>query len=177
MRAWCLIVALMAAGPVLTAQERAAWHADVSAGPFIEAWDRNQWREALVTAAIGLDRRVWRGLSVRIEGLGARVSQRGDDAWLAGFTVGSRLRGRPARCQPFGDLAVGLSKASTPTPPRGTSFNYLAVATGGVAVATGLGSVELGARWLHISNAGREGNGRNPDIQALGLTAGIGWRW
>lgn len=152
------------------------WAADLTGLGLAEAWDRNESREAIVGLAVGADRRIWRGLSARIEGLASRVLQTGADAWLTGFTVGSRARVRQGRLRPFADLAVGLSYASADTPPRGTASNYLIVAGGGVSVRMGGAAVELGARWLHISNNGRQGRHRNPDIQALGVTVGLGLR-
>jgi hypothetical protein len=31
----------------------------------------------------------------------------------------------------------------------------------------------MGITWLHLSNNSLEGRGHNPDIQAVGLTAGV----
>jgi hypothetical protein len=33
--------------------------------------------------------------------------------------------------------------------------------------------VTVTGRWLHASNNGREGRGRNPDVQALGVVIGV----
>ena len=51
----------------------------------------------------------------------------------------------------------------------------LIIAGGGIEIPTGQVSLELGARWFHMSNNGREGASRNPDIQSLGMIIAIGW--
>jgi len=73
------------------------------------------------------------------------------------------------------DLAVGLSDSTVAVPKRGTTFNYLIVGGAGVELPGRAMTVDLGLRWLHVSNNGREGSGRNPDIQSLGITAGVSW--
>lgn len=143
---------------------------------FAEAWDYNESKESLAGAIVGAHRRVWKALSVRAEGVLLRVAQAETKGWLRGFTLGTRTHFGVARIQPFMDLGVGMSDATTPIPPRGTRVNFLAVAGGGVQVHMRERiSLNVSARWLHVSNNGREGHGRNPDIQALGAVIGIGW--
>ena len=134
----------------------------------------NEAREALAGAMAGIDRRVWKALALRTEGVILRVSQTGRDAWLRGFTIGIRNRWQPGRVTPFVELAAGLSASTRPVPPNGTASNYLLMSGGGVEIPLGRGSLDLGARWFHVSNNGRGGN-RNPDIQTLGLFIGVGW--
>jgi hypothetical protein len=150
---------------------------DVAATVLREAWDFNESTEWLSGALAGLDRRMWRGLAVRGEAVALRVAQQGDDAWLVGFTVGTRVRWNHAGLRPLIDLAVGLSDATTAVPPRGTAFNYLATLGAGVEMPARGALVSVTGRWLHASNAGREGNHRNPDIQSLGVVFGIGWEF
>ena len=140
---------------------------------FGEAWDYNESTEWLTGVMVGVDRRVWRGLAIRAEALVQRVFQEGENAWLAGGTVGARARWRRRTTSPVLDIAVGLSDANRPVPPRGTSFNYLALIGAGVEMPLGRLSATVTGRWLHASNAGREGNHRNPDIQSLGLVFGV----
>jgi lipid A 3-O-deacylase PagL len=140
-----------------------------------EAWDRNESSEALVGLLVGIDRRLWKGIAFRTEGLLMHVEQSGPDAWLRGFTIGSRARWSRSFGRPFVDVGVGLSHATAETPPRGTSSNYLIVSGGGVELDAGRMTLEVGARWLHVSNNGRDGRARNPDIQALGVSVAVGW--
>lgn len=154
---------------------RGAWHIDLAGSVFAEAWDLNESTESLSGAIVGVDRHIWRAIAVRGEALLVRVAQRGDDAWLRGVTGGTRIRWTRARVRPVIDVAVGVSNSTMRVPLRGTRFNYLAVI--GSGIETQLRSVVLTVtgRWLHASNNGREGRGRNPDIQALGVVIGVGW--
>ena len=74
----------------------------------------------------------------------------------------------------FWELDVGVSKAETYVPPRGTRFNYLALGGGGATVRLRHGGHLLaGLRWIHVSNNGLAGRHRNPDIEAVGPYGGI----
>jgi hypothetical protein len=174
MRAWSLgIVALVViTGPAAHAQAP-RWHLDAGAAGLVEAWDYNESREAIAGVTAGVDARVWKLLAVRTEGLVLHVTQSGRDAWLRGVTLGVRGRWHHTPLRPFVELAGGISTTTAPVPPRGTSFNYLLVSGGGVAVPLRGAALDLGLRWLHVSNNGREGRHRNPDIQSLGVTAAV----
>lgn len=149
---------------------------DVSGGAWHEAWDVNARRESLAGIVVGSDIVAWRRVSVRSEALVVRVMQEGSDAWVRGFTIGSRVHWRQAMPRPFVDIAVGLSNATLPTPPGGTRFNYLALAGVGVELRmSAQTALIISGRWLHVSNNGRDGRTRNPDIQSLGALAGIRW--
>ena len=166
---------LLLLGGTAGAQER-PWHLDGAVAALAEAWDYNESRESLAGATFGIDRDIWRRVAARSEVLLLRVRQRGHDGWLRGFTIGSRARwpGRPG--SPFVDVAVGLSHATVAVPLRGTTFNYLAVIGGGIDIPVNAVQLCIGARWLHVSNNGREGRGRNPDIQSIGAVVGVGWK-
>lgn len=159
---------------LVLAQSPEVWHVDLSASIFREAWDENERTEWLAGVGAGVDRQVWRALALRAELVALRVQQ-ARVAWLRGFTVGTRARWRRARVQPIADVAVGLSHSTEEVPLRGTRFNYLAVIGAGIETAVGRQRVSLTGRWLHVSNNGREGRDRNPDIQSLGLVVGLGW--
>jgi hypothetical protein len=148
---------------------------DVGGVVLREVWDLNGSTESLAGAAAGIDRQVWRGVALRGEALALHVDQAGGNAWLRGFTVGTRTRWRTRQVRPFVDIAVGLSNATLPVPPTGTRVNYLAVI--GAGIERRLGSVVLAVtgRWLHASNNGREGRHRNPDTQSLGALVSVGW--
>ena len=170
----CTLVSL--SGTALSAQGR-CWNVDLAATALVEAWDQNEHREALGGIIAGIDRPAWRGLALRGEALVARVRQRGNDAALGGITVGTRLRWRAGGTRPFLDVGVGFAKASARIPVRGTTSNYVALAGGGIEVPLQRVSAALGARWLHLSNNGRAGRDRNPDIQALGFIVAVGWSY
>jgi hypothetical protein len=169
------IVALVVPGGATVSAQASDWSVSGGALALVEAWDYNEAKESLAGVFLGVDRRVWRRMSARVEGLALRVQQSGPDAWLRGFTLGTRARWPHTPLRPFVELAVGLSDSTTVVPVRGTSFNYLMVSGGGVAVPAGNATLELGARWLHVSNNGRDGNHRNPDIQSLGLVVAVVW--
>jgi hypothetical protein len=152
------------------------WQLDLAWTLLGEAWDENESTEWLSGGIAGIDRRVWRGIAIRGELLAVKVFQPGDDAWLWGVTAGSRVRWRNRTVSPVVDVAVGVSDATRPIPPRGTSFNYLAVIGAGFELPPAAPRVTVTGRWLHASNNGREGRGRNPDIQSLGLVFSVGWR-
>jgi hypothetical protein len=59
-------------------------------------------------------------------------------------------------------------------PERGTRFNYLLQAGGGLSRPLGR-RVDFIAnlRLLHLSNASLNGPAHNPDIEAIGLHAGV----
>lgn len=159
------------------ASAQGTWHIDVGVAAFREAWDFNESTESLGGVVAGVDRRVWKGLSLRGELLALRVMQEADDAWLLGFTVGTRIRWGQERVRRVMDVAVGVSDATRPVPPRGTSFNYLAVIGAGVETPLRSAVVSVTGRWLHASNNGREGRHRNPDIQSVGAVVSVGWEY
>jgi hypothetical protein len=140
-----------------------------------EAWDGNGSTESLVGVAGGVDRRIWRALTVRAEGTALRVWQESDDAWLAGGTVGTRWRWGEGRWRPMLDVAVGVSQSTKAVPPGGTRFNYLALIGAGAERRVGPINLGVTGRWTHVSNNGREGRHRNPDIQSLGALVSVGW--
>jgi hypothetical protein len=169
------IVALVVACSTTVNAQASDWSVSGGTVALVEAWDYNEAKESLFGVVVGVDRRIWRRMSARAEGLALRVRQIGEDAWLRGFTVGTRARWPQARLRPFVELAVGLSDSTAIVPVRGTSFNYLLLSGAGVEVPAGNATFELGARWLHVSNNGRDGNHRNPDIQSLGLVVAVVW--
>ena len=169
------MVALVAASGVSASAQAASWHADVGGTVLVEAWDLNESGESLAGVVVGLDRRLWRGIAVRTEAHATHVEQAGADAWMRGITVGTRGRWYRPYGRPFVDLPFGWSNASRETPPRGTASNYLILSGAGIEIPAGAVSLELGARWFHVSNNGREGARQNPDTQSLGMIIAVGW--
>jgi hypothetical protein len=152
-----------------------AFRVDVGVLVLREAWDRNGSTETLAGLAAGVDRRIWRVVALRGEVIALRVLQDRQDAWLGGFTLGTRMRWGGNQWRPFVDVGVGLANATERVPPTGTRFNYLAVIGGGMDRRVGPLILAVTGRWLHASNNGREGRHLNPDIQALGALVSVGW--
>lgn len=164
--------------PASASAQTPVWRLDVAASAVVEAWDLNGGRESLAGVTAAVERQVWRPVGVRAETLALRVRQAGPDRWLRGVTLGGRARWGSGRVTPFVDLAVGLASAAGPVPPGGTTRNYLALAGAGARVPlSARWGLDLGGRWFHVSNNGREGRHRNPDIQALGATIAVGWSY
>ena len=107
------------------------------------------------------------------------VSQRANDTWLLGLTFG--IRGRVyhrGRVDVYMEGNVGVSDTAIAAPPRGTRFNYLALASSGLVIRLRTGVFALtGMQWIHISNNSLKGPGRNPDIEAVGPALGLAWRF
>jgi hypothetical protein len=176
MRTLLAILSLIAISGRIAVGQTSDWRVDAAVMALPEAWDYNEARESLMGAGIGIDRHVWGPLAARGEGVVLRVAQNGDDGWLRGVTLGMRARWSRARSSPFLDVAVGPSTATVAIPIRGTTFNYLAVVGAGIEFPLRGIQMAVSARWLHISNNGREGRHRNPDIQTLGAVVGVGWK-
>jgi hypothetical protein len=158
---------------LLTQAQAPNWSVDVGATVLREAWDINDKTETLVGVVAGTDRVVWRDLAVRGEILALRVRQDPDEAWLGGFTLGTRGRWRSGALV---DVAVGMSTATAPVPSGGTRFNYLAIVGAGIEHPAGPLTLTVTGRWFHASNNGSEGRARNPDIQSLGAAVSVGWK-
>ena len=90
---------------------------------------------------------------------------------MLGFMVYAPLEPKESL---FVEFDIGISEADTITPPRGTRVNYLALGGAGGTFALGRRLHLLGViRWVHVSNGGREGRSRNPDIEAVGPQIGV----
>lgn len=136
-----------------------------------EAWNLNGSREWLAGGRAGVWWTFLPRTTLVVEVHGTRIFQQAPhNAFVTALVPLVRIRAvaRPA-WQLFAEIGVGPSWSDTDVPPRGTRFNYYGLAGLGVARRTSRQTrVIAGFRWLHLSNAGREGRDRNPDIQALG---------
>jgi hypothetical protein len=158
---------------------RGRWHFEVEAAAGIEAWNYNISHEELYALSEGVTYGVRNGLVIRAAQRIAYVSQRAEDAVLLGLTIG--VRGRiyqRGRLSAFLQGDVGISHTAIATPPRGTRFNYVALGGGGVMVRVhprihAFSALQL----IHVSNAGVKGPGRNPDIEAIGPSIGLLFRF
>jgi len=173
-------------------QPRTASAADTSRspGPFVrgsvgiefglglldEAWNLNGSREGLVEGSVSVWWAFLNRATLVVDVHATRVFQQPSrDAFVTGVTPGVRFQ--IVRREPwdlFAEIGVGPSWSDTVVPPRGTRFNYLGHT--GIGLSRRLGRQVhgiAGFRWLHLSNNGREGHDRNPDIQAVGGYAAV----
>jgi len=155
------------------------WRFEFDGQGALEAWNYNGSHEELYALGEGLTYGMREGLALRMNQRFIYVSQRGEDAVLLGLTIG--VRGRVyehGRTSAFLQGEVGISHTALAAPPRGTRFNYLAIGGGGVMTRlNGRASLLAALQLIHISNASLKGPGRNPDIEAIGLSAGLNLRF
>lgn len=147
-----------------------AWHLEAGTLGAVETWNLNFSREHMLAGTIGVAYGVKKDFVLVFTLPLFFVAQTGPDAWLLGTTWGLRWRAfERRRVAGFLEGQVGISRASRRTPPGGTRFNYLALSTFGITTRISAGVHLLtGIQWVHLSNNGRAGTGRNPDIEALG---------
>ena len=148
---------------------------EFGAGLLGEAWNLNADREWLLDISASAWWAFATGRGLVFEFHNARVFQTGPEAFVQGFSPLVRWRMlERGNWRLYAEVGPGISWSDRITPPRGTKFNYLF--QGGFGAQRGLGaSTHLLAslRFLHLSNNGREGRGRNPDIDSLGLQTGL----
>src|SRR4029453_11023611 len=140
-----------------------------------EAWNYNEAHEWLIEGSGSMWWAFKKGLAVGIEWQHVRVFQATPNAWVQGFSPLLRWRfvERPA-WNTYVEVGPGISWSDRPAAPRGTVFNYLFQSEAGVMRRlTPSTHAVVAFRFLHISNNGREGLDHNPDIEALGLRAGL----
>ena len=138
------------------------WHFEVQTHAALEAWNYNASHEELYGLEEGITFGLSDGWVLTASQRVYYVSQRANDSWALGLTAGIRRRVyRHARTTAYVEAAVGVSDAAIAAPPRGTRFNYLAVAGGGVLVrARPRVDVVIGLQWVHLSNASLKGCAR-----------------
>ena len=154
---------------------RHAWNLELGGHVAIETWNYNGSHETMYGMWPGFSYGLRRGLTLKVSWPLYYVEQRGADAYLLGATIG--VRGRvagSARAAMFWEFDVGVSKAESHTPPRGTQFNYLALGAVGFSTRIAPRTHLLATlRWVHLSNNGLAGRHRNPDIEAVGPQVGV----
>lgn len=140
-----------------------------------ELWNLNDGREWLLDGTASFAWAFKDGMALVVRFHNIRVFQATENAFVQGFSpiVRWRMRERGS-WRLYAEVGPGISWSDVTVPPRGTKFNYLFEGGGGVQRRLGRNShLVLGATFLHISNNGREGRGRNPDIEAIGPHAAI----
>lgn len=148
----------------------ASWHLELGSHYAIETWNYNNNHEIMAGAVVGVSYGLKKDLALVLTAPLHYVDQRGTNAWLLGATWGVRWRVLGiGRLGVFVEGDVGVSRAETYTPPRGTRFNYLALGGAGLTMRLAPGTHLLtGMTWIHVSNGGFAGRDRNPDIEAVG---------
>jgi hypothetical protein len=156
-----------------------AWHFETEAVAAVEAWNYNISHEEVYGLGQGVTYGLKNGLMLRANQRFAYVSQRAEDAVLLALTIG--VRGRiyqRGRFSAFLQGDLGISHTAIATPPRGTRFNYLAI--GGAGALIGLRPrvhLVTTLQLIHVSNASLKGPSRNPDIEAIGPSIGLLFRF
>jgi hypothetical protein len=151
------------------------WHAEFALQTGLEAWNYNGSHEELYGLQQGVTYGLHDGLVLKAQQRFHYVSQRKNDTWVLGLTVGLRQRlYRRGRASGFLQFEFGVTDAALAAPPRGTRFNYLAIGGGGLIVRLKpalhlVTSLDV----IHLSNASLKGADRNPDIEAIGPTLGL----
>jgi hypothetical protein len=151
------------------------WHVEFGVQAALEAWNYNPSHEELYGLIQGVTYGLRDGLVLTARQRIFYVSQRLNDSRLLGLTAGLRGRiYRRGRASAFWQFDFGVSDAAVATPPRGTRFNYLAMGNAGATIRVARAVHVLASmRLTHISNAGRAGRSRNPDIEAVGPQLGV----
>lgn len=150
---------------------------EVTGVAWFESWNKNLATDRLVGGRIVLGRDwypKWQGIA-ELE-LQRVVVGRDHDAFLSGISGLVRRRlGMVGGLEPFFELGLGAALSTRAVPPRGTSFNFLLQAGGGVVhPITPRTSMIVGTRLWHLSNGGIIRNqSHNPDIEGLGGYVGL----
>ena len=155
---------------------RNAMGIEVAGALLTEAWNSNGTHEVVGEGTFGVNWCFRDGAALVVQFHAAGIAQaRPRAAFLNGLVPAVRFRLFSRKeFTLFFELGAGVSWSDTATPPRGTRFNFLAVASSGFMykLTPQLYAV-ASARLFHLSNASLFGRDRNPDIEALGGTFGI----
>jgi hypothetical protein len=161
-----------AEGPRPASFERGAVGIELGIGSYVESWNLNDnGREWLLDGAFAIWWAPVNRATLLVEFHATRVFQASlRHAFATGLVPVLRLQVLDRRAWDlFAEVGLGRSWSDTAVPAGGTRSNYLALAGLGVSrrIARDT-SAAVGFRWTHLSNNGREGHDRNPDIQGLG---------
>ena len=148
------------------------WSLTLTAGYMNELGPHDQ---EYVNGAVGIHYYVVENLSLGAEFGAWHINQPGNDAfaWSAGVGLRHHFLTREWGSV-FFDVREYAIQADTDVPDDGTSFNYLFLCGGGVSYRMSE-NVHLmaGARYFHLSNAGREGGDTNPSNNGVQGFAGV----
>ena len=150
---------------------------ELGGGAYVEAWNLNGSSEWIVEGTAGGWWTPSDGIMVLGQFHGSHVDQDTvPNAFLKGFSLLTRFRVRNdhRNWDPFLEIGPGMVWSKTEVPATGTRFNFLILAGAGISRRLSARThLTTGFRWFHLSNANRQGRGRNPDIQALGGFAAV----
>ena len=128
-----------------------------------------------IDGAVGVNWYVIENFSLGAEFGAWHVWQPGNDAfaWSAGVDLRHHFFTRPWGSV-FFDTGIFAFQADTDVPDNGTSFNYLFLCGGGLTyrVAENI-HLMAGARYFHLSKAGRQGGDANPSNNGVQGFAGV----
>ena len=128
-----------------------------------------------VDGVLGVNYYVIENLSIGAEFGAWHIWQPGNDAfaWSAGIGLRNHFAVWPGGSV-FFDVGEYALQADTDVPDNGTSFNYLFLCGGGLTLrlANNL-HLMAGARYFHLSNAGRVGGDTNPSNNGVQGFAGV----
>jgi hypothetical protein len=176
-----LLVFLLSSERTAAAQPVDPFERDVRtfefAGNYLpEVWNKNLATDRLAGATFTAGASWAQGWQAVTEfALGRAMLGRGPDALYVGLAGGFRRHvvGR-GRSRVFVDALFGFALANRHVPDRGTSFNWVAQGGGGfMRHLTDHVHLVTGMRVFHLSNAGMQGNDRNPDLEAIGGYGGV----
>ena len=153
---------------------------EVAGGVLTEAWNSNGSHEWIGEGTFGINWTFADGMTLVTQFHAAGISQATPRAaFLNGLVTAARFRlFTRDDWTMFLQVGPGVSWSDTATPPRGTRFNFLLTAdTGFLYQLSPQIHAVMTARLLHLSNASLKGRDHNPDIEALGATFGIYFRF
>jgi len=155
---------------------RQAFGVEVTGALLTEAWNSNGTHEVVGEATFSVNWTFMDGAALVVQFHAAGISQASPRAaFLNGIVPQVRFRVFSRNdFTLFIETGAGVSWSDTTTPPRGTRFNFLLLASSGFMYKlTPQIYAVASARLLHLSNASLFGRDRNPDIEALGGAFGI----
>ena len=130
-------------------------------------------------ATTGIGYYVFNNLAITcdLSAYGFNEGHDGGDA--AGVTLGLRHHiFNVGRTSVFLDVSGGVILSDPEVPYRGTHFNDTFEFGPGVAYPFNHTLYAIGgARFFHLSNANRDGDDRNPSVNAIQCVAGLMWRF
>lgn len=133
--------------------------------------------QEIAFGTVGVGYYVLENVSINVEFSLWDVNQPGDDAY-AGMG-GLMLRHHAFQFNGgsvFFDVGQFAFEADNPVPQHGTTFNWVFLFGGGITYQLSDNMhLMTGARYFHLSNAGREGDLRNPSLNGIQAFIGVLW--
>jgi hypothetical protein len=147
---------------------------EIGVAPMIEIWNINEEHEQVIEGTASFWGAIGKRVALGAEFHHAFVVQNAPGAFVQGLSplVRVKLTQQP-KTNWYVEAGPGVSWSDLTTPVRGTKFNYLFQAGTGLIRRVGRNShVNIAYRFFHLSNNGRAGKDRNPDLEMMGGYAG-----